>query len=645
MRLPLSFLQKEIQESITLEECLKELPMLGFPIESRDSVGEDIVLTIETTANRSDALSIRGIARDLAAKLRRHLVPHVPQDNPDPSIAHSIHLTANACSHYDAAVIEWDRPESCPATPEDLLHFLKLMDITPRGLLVDASNWLMYRYGHPTHVFDLEKIRGAIRVRFATSKEEFIGLDLIKRSLRQTDLVIADEDGPIALAGIIGGSRTMVTATTKKVLIESAWFDPITIRNTAHELGIHTEASLRFGRGADPHATSRQCLDLVHAITGKKGIIRGIWTVGTLPQESPEIEVSRALLQRISGASLSTASTGSALEAIGCRVHASGESLKVVPPSWRMDLKIPEDIAEECIRLQGYETIASAPPKLNTHPSFNEHYLGRQSLALYFAQQGFYQTVTFGFGAPASEATQHQATLAQRTLMNPISQDYSIMRSSLLPALQKIAEQNLRHGQSEVRLFEIAPTFKGVNETILETPTIALMWCGLLNGDGHARIPVQAAHLEHALAPLYKNSDLNQQIQSLGKNMYGIEFPISMLDSSKISIQPMEHVAHPLIPKFVDFSRHPRVERYLSVLAPRPLSLQQVQQHLAPSLPTSCVDFTRIDVFTGVGIPAEYEAWVLRFSFQEWRNLTHDEVDQWIKSIAQSLKDLGIVLR
>ncbi len=634
MRLPLSALQKEISgRSLSLDQVRQYLPMLGFPIENLESLSGDTLLEIEITANRSDVLSIRGIARDIAAKIGTSL-SHIPDSSiVEDSSAFPIYLESPLCSFYAAALV--DLGEST-YIPHDTTKFLDLIGSSSKALAsVDASNEFLYRYGQPTHAFDLDTLQGSVTVRLAKSGESFMGLDGILRMLTAHDLVIADQVGPIALAGVIGGDRTKVTAQTRRILIESAIFDAVSVRTTAHRFNLHTEASNRFGRGVDSSLVIPIRNLLAQTIAQwTKGRVTAAWNVGLLPSAAPMVHMPLSLLQRIAGRSISGSDAMAHLERLGATVVMDGTSLNVTPPSWRHDLTLAEDLAEEILRLDGYDRIDSTLPSMDASPlPMPFEYTQRIQLSEHLAHLGFFQTLTFGFHGPSDEIGL-ESEQSGRRLSNPLGEEYSLMRSSLLPALKKAALQNLRNGQAEIRLFEIAPVYQSQPEGPHSVLTLALVWGGRAGGED-VLTPAQTISPLHLMGLAHTLQLHDIKIVEIGSGLLGFEIPLP-------SKPPL---TSPLIPHFVSFSRHPMVQRDLSCIVPKGQIYGYLESALKKVLPPACKSLRCVEVYAGKGVAEGYESWLLRFQFQANRTLTTEEVDGWMKSVVDLLPSMKITLR
>lgn len=613
------------------------LAALGFPVDGVASREGGDVLDVDITANRGDAMSHRGMAREVAAKLRQPLTPLAPPPVTEDAPKVEVRLESRACPLYATALLSL----GMGPTPPEVQAFLRALESSPKCLpAVDASNELLLRYGHPTHAFDADRIQGAVSVRWAVAGENLATLDGVTRTLAAQDLVIADEAGPIALAGVMGGDSTKVTEATRRVLLESAWFDPKTVRATARRHSLHTDASHRFGRGADPAmaAVARDLLvDRLRTWAG--ATLEGAWTAGALPAPAAPVTLSGTMLVRVAGEPFTLAEAAEALTRLGCAVAAGSDALTVQPPTWRHDLAIPDDLAEEVLRLRGYEHIPSVLPPLEGPPQrLSPEYRQRQVLARRLAHLGFHQTVTYGFISPEADAAFAAPGNAPegRTLVNPLGQEYSVLRGTLLSSLKEAAEQNLRQGAREVRLFEVAPTYVSGPQGPAEHFTLGLAWGGTLGGEDYlspAR-PVREADLrgiarDLGLAALPK-------VRVLDEGLFGFEVPVVDLP------RPGERI----IPAFRPFSRFPSVERDLSLLVDLGQSYETLAAAMRTALPAEVLqDLRCVDVFRHKSLPEGRQAWLMRLRFQADRTLVGSEVDGWMASALAAAETLGAKLR
>lgn len=630
---------------LAIRQLAETLASLGFPVDAIEQRPGTEVLDVDITANRGDAMSHRGLARDLAARLQQPLTPLAPPPVVEGEARIPVHLPASACPLYATALLTLGEGR----TPEPVQAFLLALGSTPKLLpAVDASNELLHRYGHPTHAFDADRIQGAVSVRMARAGETLVTLDGIERKLTMEDLVIADEGGPIALAGVMGGEGTKVTESTRRVLLESAWFEPRVVRAAAHRHGLHTDASQRFGRGADPAMAPVARDLLVQRLQAWAGAtLEGAWTVGTLPPPPAPVDLPKELLARVAGEPLLLAEAAKALKALGCAVEAEPGHLRVQPPTWRHDLVIPEDLAEEVLRLRGYEHLPSVLPPLEGPPQPHAtDYLHRQAVARRLAHLGFHQTVTYGFvspemdvASPGPQGAEAPDDQAARTLANPLGQEYSILRRSLIPSLMEVAQRNLQQGQREVRLFEIAPTYRGWPEGPKGDWTVALLWAGeRWDADPEAKATlVKAKHLHGVLEDL-AIPGADRKVRTYGdESVLVAELPLGSFR------RPDERI----IPTYTPQSRFPAVERDLSLVVDQNLPWQAMAETVRAALKASAlVALTCADLYQGKGLEPGTKAWLLRLTFQAMdRTLVGSEVDGWVAGALAAAESLGARLR
>ena len=638
----------------TVELC-ELLAGLGFPVDGVDTANGTPVLEVDITANRGDAQSHRGMARDLAARLGESLTPVPVRPLVEAEALLPIRLEAGVCApYYATALLEL----GAGTTPAAVQAFLGALGAGAKGLpAVDASNELLHRYGHPTHAFDADKIKGGLTVRWARAGETLVTLDGVERKLTAKDLLIADDSGPIALAGVMGGDSTKVSGTTRRVLLESAFFDARTVRAMAHRHGLHTDASHRFGRGADPRMAAVARDLLVQRLEDwAKARLLSAWSAGTLPPAPAAVFLPWAMVDRVAGEPVDPMEGAALLQRLGCEVTDGPHGATVMPPSWRSDLGLAEDLAEEVLRLRGYERIPSSLPPLESSPQpLAPEYLKRRKLASRLANLGFFQTVTLGFGDPLEAQEGHALgdRPEARTLRNPLGEDYSLMRGTLLRDLGKVARINLERGAKEVRLFEIAPVYTAGPEGLTETWTLALVWAGTLGGDdpltGSRRIgdPEGKSYLlgilkslgvgEAELRAFRRWALAGWEAGGKGQAGWQFELPLSALPDA------LDRV----IPKFAPFSRFPAVERDLSLLVGLDQAYGALQGAMTSALAGTPLQEVRcVDVFRHKSLPQGRQAWLMRLRFQAMdRTLTGDEVDAWVLSSLNAAKGLGAELR
>jgi len=438
---------------------------------------DDWMLEINAPANRGDVLGHVGVARELCAVLRGRLVlPDVDLSAYQGDAARSVDVaiqSPEACPRYTARLVDG---LSVRPSPRRIAQRLRGVGVRPISNLVDITNYVMFELGQPLHAFDADTLKaGVIKVSHAGDGEKFTTLDNIERTLVSGDLMIRDGDRGIALAGVMGGLDTEVTDKTKRVLLESASFRPITVRRTARRLGLHSEASHRFERGVDPElaelASARAArLMCMHAGGKVMGDV-----VDAYPQRRTvaPIPVRLARVQMLTGVALQASTCRDALERLGCTVTGSDSTFEVTPPSARADVAREVDVIEEILRVVGYEQVSPTLPVLRQAPGVRPRDRAEAARSA-LAAAGASEAITFGFQSTARVTALGLPGTDRRmqpiTIRNPMGIDQEVMRTSLVPNLLAAVARNQSHGRPDVALFEVGSVFLRRGEGVTERP-------------------------------------------------------------------------------------------------------------------------------------------------------------------------------
>ena len=473
-------------------QLAEDLTLRGIAVEGvfelSDLAGdsEGSLFDMDITTNRVDAMNHYGIAREIATI---YDLPLHPLDTslpaPTPAAPLPIRIDPNVqalCGRFTAQVL---RDVHIAPSEGRVAHFFSALGQKQISNAVDISNFVLLGMGHPTHAFDLDKIHGGILIRRALSGEQLRLLDGSTRTLTPDDLVIADHSRAISLAGIMGGFDTMITSTTRNILIESAWFSPAAIRASSRRHGIHTDASHRFERGADfAAAPLANRLVAHHILEACGGHLDGPLIDIALPEHErqtaarPAIPLSVAHTQRLLGSTLDPAGISSALiaqylTALGCTLTLlDTDTFSVQLPSWRLDLARPIDLIEEVARVYGYNRFANtlpAPATVLAHPSARAHRAVRDRLYAL----GFSETLSSTF-ASAADSTLFAPETPAIPLENPLSEEAAHLRPSLLPGMAAMLALNLNRDVPSARLFEAGEIFTGSSAEVHEAPSLAL---------------------------------------------------------------------------------------------------------------------------------------------------------------------------
>ena len=465
----------------------------------------DVILDIGLTPNRPDCLGHVGIAREIAVLFGAAYTPRKvagpprtftagdsfksgepttqlsplwdsPGDTVEtpelPTIAVEV-ADRDRCPRYGAALVSGVNIAPSPFWLRYRLHNLGLRALSN---VVDATNLILLEWGHPIHGFDLARLRGAkIVVRRAAEGEKMATLDGVERTFTADDLLICDGEGPVAVAGVMGGLDTEIRDDTKDVLIECAYFDPRSIRRTSRRLGLHSDSSHRFERGVDPQAIPNVLAGAASLIAELGGGAAATTCIDRVakPHRPRSIHFRPTRAAQLLGTPVSEGESLGILESLGCRiVDRSSDAITAEPPSWRPDLGREVDLIEEVARVRGYDKIPTAVPRVHPSeagtPSFLKFVAALRDAAV---TSGLYEAINYGFSS-VDDLRRARVSTRAVALANPLSEERSVMRTSLLPGLAASATRAQRHGATEVRLFELARTFQPSDDILPREDTV-----------------------------------------------------------------------------------------------------------------------------------------------------------------------------
>jgi phenylalanyl-tRNA synthetase beta chain len=441
-------------------------PGLELGIDVVTALGlRDDVLDISINPDRGYALSVRGVAREVATAYSLPFRDPAHLDVPvADGVAYDVRIDApDGCTRYIARTLSGLDP-TVPS-PAWLARRLVMAGMRPISLMVDVTNYLMLDLGQPMHAFDKSRLSGPIVVRWAAPGETLRTLDDIERTLDPQDLVIADDRGPIALAGVMGGAATEIRSDTTEVVLEAASFDAVAISYTARRHRLGSEASRRFERGVDddlPAAAAQAGLAMIASLGA--GTPSESVTDIDLRASRPVISLDPELPGRIAGVAYSAVTVEDHLVDIGCIVESSSHGFEVTPPPWRPDLKIPVDLVEEVVRLEGYANLPATVPKAPAGRGLTRHQRMRRQIGRALAHAGYVEVLTSPFVDGESADRLGLAADDPRTpsvrIANPVSDEEPYLRTTLLPGLFAALARNLGRGLADVALFEAGPVFR-----------------------------------------------------------------------------------------------------------------------------------------------------------------------------------------
>ena len=486
MKFDLGWLCELIDRAPDPDTIADRLTACGFLVELRERAADGEVWEVEVTTNRPDAMNHRGLARELAvatgAALRPLTVELAEDAEPAAAVAAVEVVEPKLCSRYLARVVRGVRFVESPGW---LKRRLERCGVRPINAAVDVTNYVLLALGQPLHAFDLERLSGRrIVVRCAAPGERLTTLDGEPRELDPSMLVIADAERAVALAGIMGGADSEISAGTSDLLIESAHFDPLTVRRAARRLGMHTEASHRFERGCDPEMAGVAC-DVAAAMIGKLcggRVCRGRIDVDARPSSPRTMAFSVSGLSRFAGLDIAASDVLRILDGLGFAPKAEGDRVVVTKPWHRVDVERVADLYEEVIRHVGYGAVPARLPVLATSPGHrhpNWELVDRARDAA--VGVGLAEVMTFAFIDPDDNALAGELPLPggpPLLIANPLARTQSAMRRSLLPGLLAGARVNLNRGERTLAIFEQGRVFAAGDGAPVERERLALALAG-----------------------------------------------------------------------------------------------------------------------------------------------------------------------
>jgi phenylalanyl-tRNA synthetase beta chain len=631
---------------------------------------DDHIISLKLTPNRSDCLSLHGIAREVSALT----------GFPVRSIA-GAPLMQDSNDRWEIRV---DEPRACPRyagctvrgvhatlpTPSWMVQRLERCGLRSINALVDVTNYVMLELGQPLHAFDVDKLTGGIEVRFARAGESLQLLNQQNVTLEGDTLVIADGKGPVALAGIMGGMQTAVDDATTSIFLESAFFSPTVIAGKSRRLGLSSDSSFRFERGVD-FAGTRQALEratqlIIEICGGTAGMTCEV--IGELPARHP-IKLRSPRVKAVLGVALEPDAIAKTLSVLGMQYERQDDIFQVTPPTYRFDLAIEEDMIEEVARIYGYDRIVplypQVPMRMLPQPEARLPLIRlRHSLVC----RDYYETINYAFVEPGWEHDLCE-NLNPVVLRNPIASHMSVMRSSLLPGLLNSMRTNVARKQSRVRLFEVGGCFGTAEGGYAQYERLAGVAYGSAfpeqwGGEGRN---VDFYDVKGDLESLFHPHRLMYEAAGHPASHPGRSAQI-LLNGCKIGWigelhpkwQQVYGFAHPLIwfevelealgsgavPKAGEVSCFPSVRRDLAVLVDDEITVQALLQAMLAERVPYVRDVALFDVYRGIGVEKGKKSLAFRVLLQDTqKTLVDNEIDQSIARLLAVLQKQGARLR
>ena len=663
-----------------------ELTLAGVAVEGISGEGDSTVFEMDITTNRPDAMNHYGVAREASALYDlplRPINPKLPPSQGRSQVTIDIQ-EPELCPRFTAREI---RGATIKPSPPHIAGRLQLLDQRPISNAVDATNYVLWESGKPTHVFDLDLLEGRrLIIRKAQAGETLKTLDGVERQLSTDDLVVADAKKPVGLAGVMGGFDTMITERTKNILIESAWWDPVTVRRMSKRHGLHTDASHRFERGADFESTVVSTHRVAERILNSGGTLIGdVIDVIARQLDLAPVELDLREVQRILGEKLSTLEISRILTRLGFTMLPGGEDTYLVHiPSWRLDIEREIDIIEELARLHGYDKFANTLPpysgEVRDLPDAHKDARLRSSLLAL----GYNEAISLTF--ISKEDARRFSTAAELDLANPLSDEASVMRTSMVPSMLNMLAYNLNRGTDNVRLFEAGKVFEasGADAMPLELKRISIGATGNLDlevvrglAPGAAARPFSffdlKGDIETLLAP-FSHWTLYYDAPAVNEKSADYYHPgrsaRAVMDGATVAqfgqIHPDVAAARKLRQdvfvaeiyldrlyqhdlrqaRYEPLPRFPAVERDFSFAFDDGVEFEKIHQSVLGLGIAELRSFVPVEIFRGEKVGADKYSILMRTRLQSSeRTLRDDEVAQWSGQIAKALKELGGVQR
>ena len=630
---------------------------------------DDVVLDLELTPNRGDCFSVLGVSREIAAlngkSFKTPIFEAVSAQIADkfPVILES----KDACPRFVGRVIRGVSTRG--VSPSWMRERLRRSGVRAIHPIVDITNYVMLELGQPLHSYDLEKLSGAVHVRYAETSEEVILLNGSKIKLDPTVLVIADNSGPIGLAGIMGGDSTAVESTTTDVFLEAAFFTPASIMGRARKFGLHTEASLRFERGVDPEhqlrAIERTTELLVEIAGGKAGPITIVENKSYLPSND-SIPLRHDRLESVLGLSLNPGTVESSLDLLQMEMQKQENGWLVTPPKYRFDLAIEEDLIEEVGRMVGYDALPVIPEiGARQLGMATENCISEDRIIDRLIDRGYSEIISYSFVEESLEAKINPNSVCVR-LANPISKELGVMRGSLWPGLLTTARRNLSRQRSRIRIFEVGTQFSQESKEIKETRIVAGLVSGALwpehwkndnrdvdffdiKGDLEALFALAGysdavvfSPSEHPALTLGKTARIishGEPVGWLGELHPELQQSIDIKTSTILFSVELESLLLGKVPIFETYSKYPSVRRDLALVLDEEISSKEITECIREIAGNKLQDIKIFDVYRGQGIESSRKSLALGLILQDTsRTLTDGDVDQIIRSVITHLE-------
>ncbi len=663
MKILLSWLRDYIEIGLSAGKIVEILSDVGLPCEGIESFDNDVIIDIEVTSNRGDCLSYIGIARELAAATGKELkVPAVKLDESAGNVADRAVVEIaepGLCGRYTARIIEGVK---VGPSPDWLKNHLEAVGLRSVNNVVDATNYAMMETGQPPHAFDYEKInRGRIIVRKAFAGEQIISIDGSKCQLTPDMLIIADPQGPVAIAGVMGGADTEVSETTKTILLEDAYFDPLSIRKTSRKLSLPSESSFRFERTVDIETVdwaSKRAAQLITQVAGGK-VAKGVIDIYPKKPAQKEVTLRLARLNKVLGVEIPPEKVVKILSRLNFQPKQDGDSISCTVPSWRSDIYREIDLIEEVIRIYGYNRVPSEQKiEIKVVPVDARQKLV-ESIGTYLNGCGFYETINVSFiDNSVAELFVAGDCGEHLSVKDESRKSDNLLRQMLVPSLLTVIKINLNVKNSPCSVFEVADTYvpaAKANTLPIEKTKLAIACDNndfqFMRGVIDGLIKNISKGTEVVFTPaefVWAQTGAQIIVNSVPIGVAGVisqavkdKFDFknvtpcaAELDFEQLSVLQSGAVKVKPIPKF------PAIERDLSIVVDEQVRWADIAAAVNRKSPDELEEVRFVGIYRGKGIPSGEKSLTLTLVFRDRDGtLTHETVDRFQADILKSLTE------
>ncbi|MHC4439621.1 MAG: phenylalanine--tRNA ligase subunit beta [Planctomycetota bacterium] len=663
MKISLNWLSDYIKTDYSAERVAETLSDLGFPCEGMEKLADDTVIDIEVTSNRGDCLGYIGVARELAAATGKELImPKIELDESEKDVSEFAGVQIDEpdlCGRYTARIIEGLKVGSSPDWLKKRLEAVGLRSVSN---VVDATNYAMLETGQPPHAFDYDKIaQGKIIVRKAFAGERIVSIDGTQCDLNTEMLVIADPNGPVGVAGVMGGLDSEVSEKTTKILLEDAYFDPVSIRTTSRKLGLPSEAAFRFERTVDIENVdwaSKRTAQLMIQVGGGK-VAKGVIDVYPKKPEQKKVTLRLSRLNKLLGIEVPSEQAMKILSALKFEPELKDDAVTCTVPSWRSDVYREVDLIEEVARVHGYDKVPTERKiKIEVVPADPRNKFA-ESVRTYLNACGYYETINVGF-VDESIAGLFADGGAERHLSvrDEMRKSASLLRQTLVGSLLGVLKTNVNAKNLPCRIYEIADTFIPAESQDGGLPiqkTKLAMVCdgdfrdlrgvveGLVNSiSREAQVDFAPAELIWAQtgAEILLNS---QPIGTAGVASQAVDEKLDFKDVSpcavELDFEMLMSLAGGAV-KVKPIPRFPAIQRDLSIIVDEEICWADIIKAVESKACAELEDVKFVGIYRGKGIPSGRKSVTLTLRFRdEDGTLTHETVDGFESDIVQSLTE------